>query len=74
MGSQLAYIALVIESLILKASSLFIPMISRVLSSMPKIILPPKPLAKAITVLRYFLWSFGSSLLNSMFPDSLNKI
>ena len=39
-------------------------------SDTPNSNLPPEPLLKAMTVFRYFLWSFGSSLLNSNLLDS----
>ena len=67
-GSQLEKIAFVIVSFAFKTSP-SMPHNSHLpsFSSTPNIIFPPNPLAKATTVLIYFLCSEGISFLNSIF-------
>ena len=69
-GSQESKILLAIKSYFLNTSSSENPSTFHVLFSMPKIIFPPEPFAKATAVLRYFSLSAGISCLNSMFSYS----
>ena len=66
-GSILENIEFVMESLILKISP-DSPHTSNesFFSSMPKIIFPPKPFAKATTDFKYFLCSAGTSFFTSI--------
>lgn len=66
-GSILENIEFVMESLILKTSP-DSPHISNesFFSSIPKIIFPPKPFAKATTDFKYFLCSAGTSFFTSI--------
>ena len=73
-GSQLSDTAFAIASIFWKTSSLSKPTISLVSSSIPKIIFPPVPFAKATTDFIYLMLFSGRFSLNSTFFDSPERI
>ena len=73
-GSQLSDTALAMASIFLNTSSLSKPTTSLVLSSIPKMIFPPVPFAKATTDFIYLMLFSGRFSLNSTFFDSPARI
>lgn len=72
-GFFLFFVAGILD-IVLNTTSLPIPITSLVLSAIPKIILPPLPLAKATTDFIYLILLSGRLSLNSTFLDSPARI